>query len=333
MKKLILLIGLMLMLCGCGREKYTTEYLDVFDTYSTLTIYTNDKEKANEASNELHKELLSLNKKFDIYNSYEGINNIKTINDNAGIKPVKVDSETLDLIKKGKEAYTKTKGTVNIALGSVLKIWHSYRTDALDNNVYKIPTQEELEKANKHTDINSIIIDEKNSTVYISDKDTSIDVGAIAKGYAADYAAEFLRKKGITAALLNLGGNVIALTDETKESWKTGVMSPDNTAEYIATVDLSNESAVTSGNYQRYYEYNGKKYHHIIDGKTLFPSNNNKGVTVVAKSSLEGDMFSTALFILPYEEGQKLAEENNIKAMWITSDDNEYETPDFSTEN
>lgn len=333
MKKIILLIGLTLLLCGCGEEKYTTEYLDVFDTYSTLTIYTNDREKSDEVSKELHNELLSLNKKFDIYNSYEGINNIKTINDNAGIKPVKLDIETLSLIKKGKEAYTKTNGAVNIALGSVLKIWHNYRTDALDNNIYALPLREELEEANKHTDINSIIIDEINSTVYISDKYTSIDVGAIAKGYAADYAAEFLREKGINAALLNLGGNVIALTDKTKENWKTGVMSPDNTEEYIATMDLSNESAVTSGNYQRYYEYDGKKYHHIIDGKTLYPSEYNKEVTVVAKSSLEGDIFSTALFILPYDEGAKLVSENNIKAMWITSDNKEYKTPDFSTQN
>ncbi len=333
MKKLILIIGIIVLLCGCGREKYTTEYLDIFDTYSTLTIYTNDKEKADEISSELHKELLSLNKKFDIYNSYEGINNIKTINDNAGIKAVKVDSETLDLIKKGKEAYTKTNGTVNIALGSVLKIWHNYRTNALDNNIYAIPSQAELEIANNHSNINSIIIDEKNSTIYIEDKETSIDVGAIAKGYAADYAAEFLRRKGITAALLNLGGNVIALTDNTKESWKTGVISPDNSSEYITTFDLSNKSAVTSGNYQRYYEYNGKKYHHIIDNKTLFPSEYNKGVTVVAESSLEGDIFSTALFILPYDEGIKLAEDNNIKAMWVTSDNEEYKTPDFLTEN
>ncbi len=333
MKKLVLLIGIIILLCGCGREKYTTEYFDVFDTYSTLTIYTKDKEMADAVSNELHKELLSLNKKFDIYNSYEDINNIKTINDNAGIKAVKVDSETLDLIKKGKEAYTKTNGTVNIALGSVLKIWHNYRTNALDNNIYAIPSQTELENANKHTDINSIIIDEKNSSIYIEDKETSIDVGAIAKGYAADYAAEFLKEKGITAALLNLGGNVIALTDKTKESWKTGVISPDNSSEYIAAIDLSNESAVTSGNYQRYYEYEGKKYHHIIDNKTLFPSEYNKGVTVVAESSLDGDMFSTALFILPYQEGIKLAENNNIKAMWITSDNKEYRTPDFSAEN
>ena len=107
-------------------------------------------------------------------------------------------------------------------------------------------------------------------------------------------------------------------------------MSPNNTEEYINTVDLSNQSAVSSGNYQRYYEYEGKKYHHIIDNKTLFPANYNKGVTVVTNSSLEGDIYSTALFILPYEEGSKLAKQNNIKALWITYDNKEYETENFT---
>lgn len=332
MKKIILLAALLFLLCGCGTQKYTTEYLDIFDTYSTLTIYTNSNDKFSEISEELHQELLTLNKNFDIYNNYEGINNIKTINDNAGIKPVTVDNETLQLIKKGKEAYTKTNGTVNIALGSVLKIWHNYRENALNNGIAAIPTAQELTEAEKHTDINSIIIDEENSTVFINDSNTSIDVGAIAKGYAADYAAEFLRNKGIDTALLNLGGNVIAINDGDKKSWKTGIISPDNSEEYISTFDLSNKSAVTSGNYQRYYEYEGKKYHHIIDKETLFPADNNKSVTIIADSSLDGDIFSTALFILPYEEGIKLADENNIEAMWITSDDKQYETSNFFAE-
>lgn len=329
MKKTIFILLMLMLLCGCGNKKYTTEYLDVFDTYSTLTIYTNNEKEFNNISKELHQKLTDLNKKFDIYNNYEGINNIKTINDNAGIKAIKVDKETLELIKAGKDAYTKTNKNVNIALGSVLKIWHNYRENALNNNISALPTKEELAKASEHTDINSIVINETDSTVYISDKYTSIDVGAIAKGYVADYAADYLKSKGIKTALLNLGGNVIAINNGDKESFKTGVISPDNTEEYANTFDLSNQSAVSSGNYQRYYEYNGKKYHHIIDYKTLYPADYNKAVTIVADSSLEADMFSTALFILPYEEGKVIAEKNNIKAMWITSDNKTYETDNF----
>lgn len=330
MKKIIFSALFLFILCGCGTQKYSTEYLDLFDTYSTITIYTNNSEEFNEISNDLHKELLRLNRLFDIYNNYDNINNIKTINDNSGIKAVKTDSEIIKLIKAGKEAYSKTEGTVNIAMGPVLKIWHRYRENALDNGIIAIPDTAELESANKHTDINNIIVDEENSTVFITDKSASIDVGAIAKGYAADYAAEFLRSRGVSAALLNLGGNVIALNDNSKKSWKTGIISPDNNGEYTDIVDISNQSAVSSGNYQRYYEYEGKKYHHIIDSSTLMPADSNRSVTVVADSSLEGDIFSTALFILPYEKGKKLAEENKINALWVTADNKEYKTAGFN---
>lgn len=330
MKRLLTVFFLLFILSGCSSQKYETSFLDVFDTFSSLTVYTNDRETFNSASEDLHKELLRLNMLFDIYNDYDNINNIKTINDNAGIKPVKVDREIIELITAGKDAYEKTNGTVNIALGSVLKIWHNYRENALNNGVYAIPSTEELSEANKHTDINSVIVDEENSTVYISDKYTSIDVGAIAKGYSADYAADFLRNNGIDSALINLGGNVIGINGKNKTDWTIGVTSPDSPNEYTDKIIIENESAVSSGNYQRYYEYNGTRYHHIIDGKTLFPAQNNKGITVISSSSLEGDIFSTALFILPYDEGKKLAEENNINALWISTDGNTYKTAGFT---
>lgn len=322
----------MLFLCGCGEKKYTKEYLDVFDTYSTLTIYTNNKEDFEKGEKEVHNLMTKLNKKLDIYNSYDGMNNLKTINDNAGIKPVKVDKDIMAVIKAGKDAYIETDGNVNIALGAVLKIWHNYRENALNNGISALPTQEELEIASKHTDINSIIIDEENSTVYISDKMASIDIGAIAKGYAADRCSELLKEMDINSALINLGGNVIALTNDKKKSWKTGIVSPDNSTEYIRAFNLSNASAVTSGNYQRYYEYEGKKYHHIIDGNTLFPADSNKTVTVITESSLKGDIYSTALFITKWDKGIELAEKNGVKAMWITTSGEEHSTKDFPIE-
>lgn len=331
MKKIFYLIFLMSFLCGCSSQKYNFTYVDVFDTYSTLTIYSSNYKDSKTISNDLHTELLKLNKLFDIYNNYKDLNNLKTVNDNAGLQPVKVDKNIIELLKAGKEAYYITEGTVNIAMGSVLEIWHNYRENALNNGIFKIPSLNELQEANKHTDINSIIIDEKESTVYIKDKYTSIDVGAIAKGYSADFAANYLKNRGITAALLNLGGNVICINDNKKENWKIGITSPEKPDEYIDKISISNQSAVSSGNYQRYYEYNGKRYHHIIDGTTLYPSISNKGVTVVSDSSLKGDIFSTALFILPYENGAELADKNNIQAMWITSDGNKYKTSQFNS--
>lgn len=310
------------MLCsitGCSQTKYDSYYMNIFDTFSTFSCYADNETEFNKVNKELEQYLIDLNKKYDIYNDYD-FANIKTINDNAGIKAVKVDSDIIELIKFGKDTYNITDGTVNIAMGSVLEIWHKYRTDAIDNNKVAVPSMEELKKAAEHTDINSIEIDENNSTVFIKDKLTRIDVGAIAKGFSADKAKDFLKSKGVTDALLNLGGNVIGINGENRKSWTTGVQNPDNDSDYITKYDLVNQSAVTSGNYQRYYEYEGKRYHHIIDGKTLMPADNNKSVSIVSDSSALCDALSTAIFILPYNEGVKLAEKNKVKVVWLTKD-------------
>ncbi len=319
MKKILLALSVIIILTGCSQTKYDTSYFDIFDTFSTFTCYSDSKEDFDEISEELHSYMTELNKKLDIYNSYDGINNLKTINDNGGIKAVKVDKDIIELIKYGKQAYNMTDGTINIAMGSVLEIWHKYRDNAVNNGISEIPSQEELNAANEHTDINNIVIDEESSTVFIKDSYTKIDVGAIAKGYCADKARDFLASKGVSAALLNLGGNIIALNDSNKEYWKIGVQDPDNENEFITKYDLVNQSAVTSGNYQRYYEYEGKKYHHIIDGNTLMPADNNRSVTVIGESSVINDILSTALFIMPYDEGVKLAEKYNVEVVWVTN--------------
>lgn len=327
MKKLFFCFVLIL-LCGCSpkEELYTAQYLDVFDTYSTFESYAQSKEEFDSLSDGLHKRLVELNKEFDIYNNYEGINNIKTINDNAGKNPVKVNSEIIELIKEGKEAYISTEGKINIAMGSVLSVWHNYRQTALDNpQKASVPPMAQLEEAKNHCDINKIIIDEKNSTVYISDSKISLDVGALAKGFAADKAKEYLKTQNVDSALLNLGGNVVGINGKIKKSWTIGVQSPDESSSYIKTIEISNESAVSSGNYQRYYEYNGKRYHHIIDPDTLFPAQNNKGVTVVTESSAKGDMLSTYLFIQPYEKGKNIVKNEKGHFLWITSQNKVYE--------
>ncbi len=319
---------IMLLFTGCSQTKYSTYYNDVFDTFSTFICYSDSQEEFDKISDKLHSYMLQLNKKFDIYNDYEGINNLKTINDNAGIKPVKVDKDIIELISYGIDIYDMTDGTVNIAMGSVFEVWHKCRDNALNNNVYAIPSENELKSASEHSDINSIVIDEKNSTVFIKDSNTKIDVGAIAKGFCADRGKEFLKNNGVRAALLNLGGNIIAINDDNiKKFWTIGIQNPDNENEFITKYDLINKSAVTSGDYQRFYEYNGKKYHHIIDSETLMPANNNKSVTIIGESSVLNDALSTALFILPYDKGVKLAEKYGVEAVWVKENgDIEYYT-------
>jgi thiamine biosynthesis lipoprotein len=332
LKGLALILALVSVLgstgCSTAYNKYTDTYMDVFDTLTTFTAYAQDKESFDKASAALHSRLLELNNKFDIYNTYDDMNNLKVVNDNAGIAPVEVDSDILNLVKQGKSAYTATDGTINIAMGAVLRLWHDCRESANSGSDVQLPTAEELNAANLHTDIDNIEINEANSLIYISDSGTSLDVGSIAKGYASDEARKLLEQIGITDAILNLGGNVVALNGSIKPSWTIAIADPDNPDNYLKTIKLSNSSAISSGNYQRYFELNGRRYHHIIDPTTLEPSTANKGVTVICDNSdnsgLEGDMLSTALFILPYSDGKALADKYNATVLWVDKDDKQY---------
>ncbi len=286
-------------------KKFEKSFFGSFDTISTITVYTNSESNFNEILLYAESRLAELNNLFDIYNTYEGVNNLKTINDNAGIKPVAVSNEIIDLLILCKQWHQQTNGKVNVAFGSVLKIWHNYREAAspeLENN--EIPTIKQLQEANKHTDINNIEINYDSKTVFLKDPKMSIDVGAVAKGYAAELVTEELLLKGYNSFIVNLGGNVRVTN---KKGGFNIAINANNSAEK-EVINIVNSSVVTSGNYNRFFMSNGKQYHHLIDPNTLFPANYYKSVTVVYKNSTIADMLSTALFLMPEEETYKLLE-------------------------
>lgn len=289
--------------------------------------YCDSKEEFEKYSKMIKNELQTYHRLYDIYNDYDGINNIKTINDNAGIKAVKVDEKIIDLIEFSMDMYKKTDGAFNIALGSVLTIWHDYRADGIDHpDNAKLPPMDTLLEANNHTDINNIIIDKENSTVYLADKEMSLDVGSVAKGYATEKVAQYIEKKGLKQALMSVGGNIRAIggKDKNNDDWKSGITNPldkNGTDPYIKTVRLKDMSLVTSGDYQRYYTVDGKKYHHIINDHTLMPSDYFTSVTILTQDSGYADALSTSIFNMPYEEGVKLINSlDNTEAIWLYKD-------------
>lgn len=325
----MLIVVLTTSMIGCSSNKktrYEGEFLILFDTVTKIVAFTDTKEEFGEYTQLIYDKLKILHELYDIYNDYDGINNIKTINDNAGIKPVKVEKEIIDLLIFSKELYEITDGKVNVALGSVLSVWHDYRTIGIDDpDKASLPSMEELEKAKVHTDINCIIIDEKASTVYLDDPNMSLDVGAIAKGYAVEKVSHMAYDKGYKNGLISVGGNVRAMRDKGDKlgDWNVGIQNPDSDSEKtnIYTLKLNDRSLVTSGDYQRYYTVDGKQYHHIIDPSTLMPSDYFSAVTVVCKDSGMADGLSTALFNMPIEEGKKLVDKlTDTEAVWIHQD-------------
>lgn len=306
-------------------QRFEAQFTDVFDTVTNIVGYGESEEVFTGQVSELKEQFDYYNQLYDIYNDYDGVNNIKTINDNAGKEPVKVAPEIIELLKLGKEAYEKTNGQVNIAYGSVLSLWHDYREAGLNNpQKAELPSMEELEIRAAHTDINQLIIDEEASTVYLADSEMSLDVGSIGKGYAVQKVADYARAHDMKQLLISAGGNVCVVgTKEDGEGWNVGVQNPDLSSdmEYVQKVKLQDMSIVTSGNYQRYYEVDGKQYCHIIDPDTRMPAEHMASVSVIMKDSGQADAMSTALFNMDYEEGKTLVEAmEEIEAMWIFED-------------
>ena len=168
--------------CSNKEKRFDATFLELFDTVTEIVAYTESRAEFEELARFIYDSLSEYHRLYNIYESYEGLSNIKTINENAGTSPVKVDKRIIDLLLFGKEMYKLTGGKVNIALGPVLKIWHEYRENGINNpESAKLPGQRELTDAAGHTDIDSIVIDTDNNTV-LEDKDMSLDVGAIAKG-------------------------------------------------------------------------------------------------------------------------------------------------------
>ncbi|MGE5579412.1 MAG: FAD:protein FMN transferase [Bacillota bacterium] len=337
--RLTIVITLVLVLAGAigfyamsrrGRlTKYTDTFFDTFDTAVTVVAYTKTESEFDAFFDQIHARFQELHKLYDIYNSYEGVSNVRTINLNAGVAPVKVPKELIDLIDFSKEWYRKTNGQTNIAMGAVLQIWHEYREAGIaDPESAQLPPMEALLEAAKHIDIDKVIVDRAASTVYLEDPRMSLDLGAVAKGYATELVAKEAQDAGLVSAVISSGGNVRAIgkpLDGVRERWGIGIQDPSKSIlteeeNLLDVVFINDASVVSSGDYQRYYVVDGKRIHHLIDPETLMPGEHFRAVTVVTPDSGIADFMSTTLFLMPLEEGKALAKEVGVDAVWVLPD-------------
>lgn len=332
----LLISILMASFCSCAKQKerFNETYFTYFDTASVIVGFEYEEESFKENCEFIKAELESYNALYDIYNYYEGVNNIRTINKNAGIEPVKVDKKIIDLLEYCKELYTLTNGKTNVAMGSVLSIWHDYREMySEDSTGAKLPHMDVLKEAATHTDINNIIIDRENSTVFLNDKDMSLDVGAVAKGYATECIAKALEEKGVTNYTLNIGGNIRTIGPKGDGTpWITAVAKSEIAfnGEKAVRVKLDSHAFVTSGTYQRFYTVDGVDYHHIIDPETLMPKFDFISVSICCEDSGLADALSTAVFNMTLEEGKEFVNGfSGVEAMWITVEGKIHYSNDF----
>lgn len=337
--RIFAVIAALLLLCtsctantaGSSEQKrYSAQFLTLFDTVTTVLGYAGSEEEFSDVTQGLYDELEKYHKLFDIYDHYEGIANLKTVNDMAGVAPVTVDREIIDLLLFCREICEKTSGMVDVTMGSVLFLWHEARNAGVQDPANAtLPDEAALKEAAAHTGFDLLEIDEEASTVFLTDPAARLDVGAVAKGYAVEQVARMM-PEGI---LISVGGNVCATgpNPATQADWVVGVQDPDGAAdEYLHTLFVDDFSVVTSGDYQRYYTVNGEQYHHIIDPVTLYPARYWRAVTVLCGDSGIADALSTAIYLLPLEEGKQLLAEFHAEAVWVDHEGKLYYSEGFS---
>ena len=296
-----------------GSDKLKEYKKDMYymDTFINVKIYSTDEERAKRALDEvenIYKDYHDLTNRYDKNSELYKINNSKSDDEELSIDP-----RLYKIIKYGLDWYDKSDGLLNINIGGVTDIWKKYRDEGKG-----VPSDKELKSVD--IDIKKIKLLDDNK---IKNNHPNIDLGSISKGYATEEAAKMLELLGIKAYIINAGGNVRTGSYYNKTGkYVIGIASPfkDNN-NLLATVKVSNKAVVTSGSYQRYYEYKGKTYGHIIDPKTRKPGDKMVGVTVISSDSAKADALSTILFLMDIDEGQKLVNaDKDLEAIWAFYD-------------
>ena len=336
MKKLaaaLLLSALMLALILPGHaemNRYNSVFMDTFDTVITMIGFADSQATYDTWSDAVHQQYIYMHKLFDTYHSYEdeGIVSVYTLNQKAAKEPIKVDPILYGLLKFCKSHYELCQGQTNVAMGSVLSIWHDYRDAGLNDPLHaQLPPMEALEAAVKHTDIGNLILDDENKTVFFADPDMKLDVGAVAKGYATEIVSQMLLGSDLNSFIISAGGNVRLGNPplDGRKGWGVGIQDPDGAvlglSDIVETLYIANLSVVTSGDYQRFYTVDGKNYHHLIDPDTLMPGEHFRSVSIITKDSGYADLLSTAAYLMPYEESRAFVESlEGVEAIWLFPD-------------
>ena len=303
------------------KDPYSDEQF-LLGTYVRIRVYDEGKEAALKPAFDRVKELgdkITINQKGS---------EIDEVNEQAGIKPVKVSDDVYTLVKRAYEYSQYSQGGFDMAIGAITQLWRIGFDDA------RKPSQEEIDQALKLVDYHKIELNDQEKTVYLKEKGMIIDLGAIAKGYITDEVVKVLKKQGVTTAIVDLGGNVYVLGHSPRgenQDWTVGIQDPNMArGSVLGSIKERNKTLVTSGIYERYLEVDGKKYHHLFDPKTGYPFDNDiASVTIITDKSIDGDGLSTAVFSMGVKKGLEYVESelnNGTEAIFVTKDDKVYVT-------
>ena len=293
MKKILLIF--ILLLTGCSKQEYSKN-LFYMDTIINVKLYNISESEANEAFAEIE----TIYQKYEqLTNFYDENSELSKLNNDVNYE---ISDDLMELIKIGYEWDIKTNGLLNINIGNLTKVWHDFR-----ENPIELPNVDNIKIEHFKFEDDKILNDK-----------VSIDLGAITKGYVTEKVGNYLEENGINYYLINAGGNV-KVGKSNKGYYNIGIASPisDETFEIVKDENIS---VVTSGGYERFYEYAGVMYHHIIDPNTKYPANYMKSVTVIGEDSGLCDILSTTLFLMNIGEGKEFIKDYDVKVIWFTND-------------
>jgi thiamine biosynthesis lipoprotein len=312
-----------IFLSGCQKSSSDTSIKPLsktnflLGTVIEISIYDRNDEAVLDKA---FKRIGEIEKKMTINNTETS--EIISLNNASGKNEVKLSPDTFFVVEKGREYSEKSRGIFDITIGPVVKLWN------IGTEYAAVPEKSKLEEAVRLVGYKKLSLNKENHTAMLEEPGMKVDLGAIAKGYAADEAARILRENGVEHAIINLGGNIMTIGGNPKgDPWKIGIQDPFNPrGDFLGVVHVRDKTVVTSGTYERYFEENGRIYHHILDPFTGYPVENNlRSVSIVADKSIDGDGLSTTALLIGLEEGMKLIESfEDIGAIFVTDDKRVY---------
>jgi thiamine biosynthesis lipoprotein len=312
-----------LILSGCTeKNKMYKESRVLMDTFCTITVVSPSKEDAGGAIEAGFAEIKKLE---TLLNYFSDDSEITAVNRSAGNKPVKVSRETMDMMKKTIDISRLTNGVFDPTIAPVVSLWNFSK----DMSNTSIPSGSRINDAAALVDYKKIKMDYDKFEIFLEEKNMELDLGGIAKGYAADKAVDAIKSKGIKAALVAVAGDIRGFgLNVSGNSWRVGIQNPRPEAEsdkpwedIFASLYLENMAISTSGDYQRYFIKDGRRFHHILDPETGFPAESDLiSVSVIAPEGYVADGLSTAVFVLGLEKGLSLLESEGLDGVLVNAD-------------
>lgn len=296
------LVGVFLLLgalAGCvqGPQVYQRSQV-LMGTVVTLKVVARDPERAHQAMEATFREIRRLEQ---LLSTYIPESDLSRVNAYAGLHPVRVAPEVMEVLQDALEVYRITRGAFNIAVGPAVARW------GIPDHP-RVPSREELASLRPMVDLESVVLDPEKGTVYLPRKGMRLDVGGLGKGFASDRAYQVLRRYGIQGGIIAVAGDLRVFGHRPDgRPWKVGIRHPRREG-WLARLDMEEGAVSTSGDYERYFMLNGIRYHHILDPRTLWPVRGIQSVTVLATQSVWADALATGVFVLGPQEGARLIE-------------------------